>query len=203
MRQADITTLLRLPLLLIVIYTIVARANPLIVLFAIAVLFISDAADGYMGTQHRHTLPDFTHYLLEEAHLAKRRERKRAQAPGYAPFLDIAVDRIIEYAFWLTFTYLQILPWFVVVIIFVRNTIADALVFRKGRTFSTMESRFGRLASSHISRGAYAIIKAVNFAYLAMVAVASWPISVGYVATTVVVAFSLLRGAAEISEALR
>ncbi|MCL5239675.1 MAG: hypothetical protein M1286_04390 [Candidatus Marsarchaeota archaeon] len=203
MRSADATTLLRLPLLAIVIYAILVRAGAVAVLLALALLFASDAADGYMGTDHRHTLSDFVHYLLEEAHLARKRERRRPTPPGYAAYLDIAVDRVVEYGLWLAFTALYLLPWYVIVIVFIRNTIADALVVGKKKNFGNMKSGFGRIASSHISRGAYAILKAVNFGYLALVAVAAWPIGIGYVLTIGVVAFSLLRGAAEISEALR
>ena len=87
-------------------------------------------------------------------------------------------------------------------IIFVRNTLADFLAMRKGKTFAKMHSGFGRIASSHFSRGAYAVLKAVNFGYLALVFVAGWPIEIGYALTVIVIIFSLIRGAAEIYEAL-
>jgi phosphatidylglycerophosphate synthase len=203
MRKPDAASLLRIPLLLILVYAIEVRFNAAGVLILLAVLFISDSADGYLALGGSHSLPDFVRYLFEEARILRRKERKKPEPPRYAAYLDIAVDRIIEYALWLTFTLLSILPWFVIAIVFVRNTLADLLVFGRGKTFREMQTGFGRIASSHLSRGAYAILKAVNFGYLSLVAVAGWPAGVGYALTAAVVAFSLARGAAEISEALR
>jgi hypothetical protein len=103
---------------------------------------------------------------------------------------------------WLLFVYVAIVPSYVFAIIFTRNTIADFLVLRKRKTFSKMHSRFGLIASSHVSRGAYAALKAVNFAYLSLVFVAGWPVGIAYLLTGATVVFSLARGAAEIYEAL-
>ena len=203
MRESDAVSVLRIPLLALLVYSIAIRLNAVIVLLLLAVLFISDSADGYMAFSGRHSLPDFAHYLLEEARVLRGKARKRPAPPRYAAYLDIAIDRVIEYALWLAFTLLSILPWFVIAIVFARNTLADFLVTRRGKTFKGMRTGFGRIASSHVSRGAYAILKAVNFGYLAMVAVLGWPLSAAYALTAVVVVFSLLRGASEIYEALR
>lgn len=178
MRSADAVTLFRIALLAAVIYLITVASSAIAILLLIALLFALDWVDGFLAA------------------------REGKAPPKYGAYLDIAVDRIIEYAFWLLFTLLQILPWYVIAIIFVRNTIADYLVVGKGKTFGKMRTGFGRIASSHVSRGAYAVLKAVNFAYLALVAVAGWPLTIGYALTAAVVAFSLLRGASEIYEAL-
>ncbi|MDE1855452.1 MAG: CDP-alcohol phosphatidyltransferase family protein [Candidatus Micrarchaeota archaeon] len=184
MRSADMVSLFRLVVLALVIYLVLVKYSATVVIPLIVFLFLLDWVDGYLAAQD------------EKA------------PPRYGAYLDIAIDRIIEYAFWLLFTLLSILPWFVIAIVFARNTVADYLVTRKGMTFSSMKSGFGRIASSHIIRGAYAVLKAVNFAYLALIVVlglppSGWPILVAYGLTTVVVAFSLIRGAAEIHEALR
>ncbi|MDE1874388.1 MAG: hypothetical protein KGI04_04730 [Candidatus Micrarchaeota archaeon] len=203
MRKADVASLLRIPLLLLLVYAIAIRFNPVAVLLLLAILFVSDAADGYLTFDEKLSMRDFVHYLFEEAHVSKKRQRSRTTPPAHAAFLDIAIDRIVEYLLWLAFVVLAATPWFVLAIIFVRNSIADTLVFRKRRTFSEMHTAFGKIASSHVSRGAYAVLKAVNFAYLALVVTAGWPIVVGYALTAIVVAFSLARGAAEAYEALR
>lgn len=203
MRESDVVSILRIPLLVLLVYTVAIRFNAAVVLFLFVILFVSDSADGYMAFSGKHSLPDFVHYMLEETRVLRRKERKRGASPRYAAYLDIAVDRLVEYALWLTFTLLSLLPWFVIIIVFARNTLADFLVARRGKTFKEMRTGFGKIASSHASRGAYAILKAVNFAYLAMVAILGWQILIAYALTVLVVAFSLLRGASEIYEALR
>jgi len=203
MRSADVATLLRMPLLLATAYAIFAKANAVLVVALLAVLFLSDAADGYLATLGKHSFTDYVRYLLRKATGSKKGEKKfPRKMPAHAAYIDLAADRIIEYVLWLLFTQLQLLPWFIIAIIFVRNTIADFLVIRKKKTFSKMHSAFGKIASSHLSRGVYGALKAINFAYLSLVVVAGWPISIGYSLTLLVVAFSLLRGAAEIYESL-
>lgn len=203
MRTADAATLLRIPILLLTAYAIAIRFNALAVLFLLLVLFASDAADGYLARLGRHSVTDFASYLLEEAGLLKKKERKLPKkTPAYAAYLDIAVDRLIEYALWFTFVALLVTPWFVFVIIFARNMIVDILMVCKHKTFSKMSTAFGKIASSHLSRGAYAALKALNFGYLSLVVVLDWPLAIGYLLTALVVAFSLLRGAAESYETL-
>ena len=203
MRSADIATLLRMPLLLATAYAILVRANAVLVVFLMAVLFLSDSVDGYLATLGKHSLADYVTYLARKVTGSKKGKKKfPKKMPSYAAYIDLAADRIIEYALWLLFTLLQVIPWFVIVIVYVRNTIADTLVLRKKKTFAKMNSAFGKIASSHLSRGAYGALKAINFAYLSLVVVAGWPINIGYLLTLLVVAFSLLRGAAEIYESL-
>lgn len=202
MRSADAASLLRIPLLLIVVYAIGMHYIPIAVILLLIALFVSDAVDGYLAYTGKRTITDFISYLLEEGHLIRRKNRKRGQAPKHAAYLDLAVDRLVEYVLWLTFVLLQLLPWFVFAIILARNMLADALLLRKGKVYSRLRTTFGRVASSHLSRGAYAILKALNFGYLSLVAVAGWPVSIAYLLTSIVVIFSLARGAAEIYEAL-
>jgi len=202
MRSADVASLLRIPLLLIVVCAIVMHYSPIAVILLLILLFVSDATDGYLASAGEHTFLDFISYLLEEGHLISKKKRKSGHAPRYAAYLDLAVDRLIEYALWLTFVLLQVLPWIVFAIILVRNMLADVLLLRKGKVYSRLHTAFGRVASSHLSRGAYAILKAVNFGYLSLVVVANWPVSIAYLLTIIVVLFSLARGAAEVYEAL-
>lgn len=201
MRSADIVTSLRILFLFAVLYAVAVKVNAVAVVVLIIVLFLSDSLDGYMATLGRHSPQDFALYLLEEAR-GRRKRKFPKHMPGYAAYFDIAADRVVEYGFWLLFILLGLLPWFVFAIVFARNTLADFLVLRRGKSFAHMNTGFGRMASSHLSRGLYGALKAFTFIYLALVFVAGLPTLIGYVLTALVVAFSLLRGAAEIYEAL-
>ncbi len=202
MRSADMVSLLRLPLLAFLVYLVLIRFNPVVVVLVLFFLFISDAFDGYFATLGKHTLPDFLGYFWNEAMGRKKTKKFPKKMPKYAAYLDIAIDRIIDYTLWGLFTLLGLLPLIVIVVVFIRNTISDFLVVRSGKTFAKMHSAFGRIASSHIIRGANSALKAINFAFLALVFIAGWPIAIAYVLTAITVALILLRGAAEIYEAL-
>ncbi len=201
MRNADLVTSLRILFLFAVLYAIVVKVNAVAVVLLVILLFLSDTLDGYMATLGGHSPQDFILYMIDEARGIKKKKFPKTM-PAYAAYFDIAVDRVVEYGFWLLFIYLALLPWFVFVIVFARNTLADFLVLRRGKSFSSMHTGFGRIASSHVSRGAYGALKALAFIYLALVFIAGLPLIVGYAMVALVVAFSLLRGAAEIYEAL-
>ncbi len=202
MRSADVSSLLRIPLLFILAYTIFIKLNPVAVLILMLVLFVSDSIDGYLASSGKHSFLDFANYGLEEMHLVKRQKRVWKNIPKYAGYLDIAIDRLIEYVLWLTFILLSVLPWFVLAIVFVRNTIADYLVIGGGKGHREMQSAVGKIVSSPASRGGYGALKAINFGYLALVFISGWPVIIAYILTIIVVIFSLIRGAAEIYEAL-
>ena len=177
MRIADLVTLVRVVLVLLVAYFVLSRFSAAVILALIVLLFALDAADGY----------------------AAKKERKTT----YGARLDIAGDRAIEYVFWILYTYIGLLPLYVVFIIVLRNSFADAFVLAKNRSFARMKTGLGRIASSHISRGAYGALKAITFTYLALVFVAAWPISVGYALVGATVTYSVIRGVAEVEDALR
>ncbi len=201
MRSADLITSLRILFLFVVLYAVAVKINAVAAVLLIITLFLSDSLDGYMAALGEHSPVDFGKYLLDEAK-GNRKKRFPRHMPSYAAYFDIAVDRLVEYGFWLLFTLLSILPWFIFVIVFARNTLSDFLVLRRGKSFSSMHTGFGRIASSHFSRGLYGALKALAFIYLALVFIAGLPLAVGYALAAMVVAFSLLRGAAEIYEAL-
>ena len=54
--------------------------------------------------------------------------------------------------------------------------------------------------SSNIGRGFVNVVKFVTFAYLPFVYISGYPIIVGYVLVAVLVAYIMLRGAAELYE---
>lgn len=203
MRIADFLTLVRIILVFVIGYFIIIKLSAVLVVLLMVLMFVMDNLDGYFALSVRPSMSDFISYIRHEATGRERSSEKSSKKPPkYGAYLDIAGDRITEYTFWIIFTYLSILPLFVVLIIVVRNSLSDAFTASKGKTFSEMKSAFGRIASSHISRGLYGTLKAVNFIYLSLVFILGWPIWIGYLLTAIVVVFSLFRGSAEVYEAL-
>ncbi|MGI0141734.1 MAG: CDP-alcohol phosphatidyltransferase family protein [Candidatus Micrarchaeales archaeon] len=181
MRSADAVTLFRTLLMFLIAYMILAKYSPLPTVALIIIMFILDAVDGKL------------------AHWDMKRYGTKSK---YGPRLDVASDRIIEYVFWIVFTYLNIIPLFVLFIIIVRHSLVDALMGAKG-TSSKMKTKFAKIIySSDIWRGGINVVKAVTFIYLALVYTAGWPISIGYILTGILVAYILVRGAAEIWESI-
>ncbi len=66
-----------------------------------------------------------------------------------------------------------------------------------------MNSAFGKIAYSHLARGAIGVSKAVTFSYLVLMYLLNWPTIIGYALVAYVITFFLLRGAAEIYESVR
>jgi len=202
MRGADLVTTIRVALVFVIAYMIIIKLSALLIVPLMLIMFALDNLDGYLATSNAPSISNFLSYTRNEL---KGREMSRSKSskkpPKYGAALDIAGDRITEYTFWIVFTWLQILPVYVVLIIMTRNSIADALTLTKGKTFSKMKSSFGRVAASHASRATYQVVKASAIVYLSLVYVAGWPIWIGYLLTAAAVIYSLFRGAAEIYEA--
>lgn len=202
MRSADAITAVRIALVFVIAYLIILKASAVLVVVLFLVMFGMDNLDGYFATSRNPSLSDFASYIGSEIRGRERsRSKKAPKPPAYGAALDIAGDRITEYTFWILFTWLYLIPLYVVLIIMTRNCLADALTLSKGKTFSKMHSAFGRVASSHKSRALYQVVKSAAIIYLALVYLAAWPAWIGYVLVAVAVAYSLLRGAAEIYEA--
>jgi len=202
MRSADIVTAVRVALVFVIAYFIILRLSAVLVVLLFLVMFGMDNLDGYFATSGKPSVADFVSYLGREI---RGRERSRSKGamkpPKYGAALDIAGDRITEYTFWILFTWLYLIPLYVILIIMTRNCLADALTLSKGKTFSKMHSAFGRIASSHKSRALYQVVKSSAIIYMALVYLAAWPLWAGYALVAAAVAYSLLRGAAEIYEA--
>ena len=181
MRNADYVTIFRTAIIFLVVYLILIKWNAIGIILITLLAFVLDYFDGLLA---RHDM------------------KKGMKATHYGAALDIAGDRITEYAFWITFTYLNVIPFFVIFIILVRNSLSDALTLSKGKTFSNMRSGFGKIAYSHFSRGLYGTIKMLTFLYLIMVYLAGYNITVGYALVTILVVYGVLRGSAEIYESI-
>lgn len=201
MRSADAVTVGRVLLVFVIGYLIYLKFSAIATILLIIVAFLLDEVDGYLALgKHENIIK----YILTEAkgkHVYS--EEDVAKLPKYGSALDIAGDRITEYTFWIVFTYLHVVPLFILFIVIIRNSLSDAFTAASKKTFHNMHTRFGKIAYSHLARGAVGASKAVVFSYLALVYIFHWPASIGYVLVAYLITFFLLRGAAEIYEATR
>jgi phosphatidylglycerophosphate synthase len=203
MRSADLATAIRVALAFVIGYLIIIQASAILVVLLILLIVVLDNVDGYLARSGRPSLLGYLSYSGKEARgIEVPKDKDAKKAPKYGSGLDIAGDRITEYVFWIVFAYLRVIPLFVVFIFITRNSVSDALTLSAGKSFSKMRTKFGRVASSHASRGLYMASKTLAFIYLSLVYIAGWPAWIGYALTAIVVAGSLIRGSAEIYEAL-
>lgn len=181
MRNADLVVLIRTLIMFPIAYLILVKYNPAIIIFLILLTFFLDFVDGK---------------------LARADIKKGMKPTAYGPRLDVAGDRFAEYAFWIVFVYVGIVPLFVLLIVLLRHTFVDAFMGAKG-TSSKMKSGFARAAySSNAARGGIGVLKAVTFSYLTLVYILAYPIIIGYVLVAILVAYILIRGVAELYESI-
>ncbi len=208
MRSADAITLLRVLIIIAAAYLIVAKFNPIAIVLSIAVAMALDAVDGYFAVRQSSSgRVGFGMYLgaLSGNHAAAAKVRqfraKASRESRFGPRIDVAGDRAVEYILWITYTYVGILPLFVIFLVVLRHSFADAVMAAKG-TSSKMKTRFARIVySSNVGRAGINVVKFLAFAYLALMYVWGYPAIIGYMLVTILLAYILLRGAAEIYEA--
>lgn len=209
MRYADATTLLRVLLAVLVVYLILVKFNPIVTILLIAVTMLMDALDGYFAVMQESNgkvgFGTYIHALMGDkgaAETVRKYKLMIAKHAKYGARMDVAGDRAVEYLMWIVFTYVRILPIFVIIIIVIRHSFVDALMGNKG-TSSKMKSRFGYwVYSSNIGRGGINVVKFLAFAYLTLAYVWGYPLLIGYALTAILVAYILLRGAAEVYESI-
>jgi phosphatidylglycerophosphate synthase len=209
LRSADATTLFRVFLAILAIYLVIIKFNPFVIIILLAVAIILDAIDGFFAlyevskgkigflTYLKHSLGD----KKAKEHVAKYKAEISKIAPAGAR-IDVAGDRIIEFGFWMLFLYLHIVPLWIVIAVVIRHAFADALMGAKGTSMKAKTSIARRLYTSNLSRWGINVVKFVTFSYLVLVYVAGYPALIGTVLVYVLFAFIMLRGAAEIYEAL-
>jgi CDP-diacylglycerol---glycerol-3-phosphate 3-phosphatidyltransferase len=148
MSLANLITLARLPLLLILVglMFVPSFAARLVGLALLIVLFLMDWFDGYVA-------------------------RLRHEVTELGAVLDIALDRSVENILWVTFMYLGLVPLWVPIIFLIRSFIVDgirgAALARGHSGFGMMHSRLGRfLVASRFMRALYGLSKGVIFGLL-------------------------------------
>ncbi len=212
LRSADIITLFRIILVFFILYFVIIKLNSIIIIFILLIMFALDGVDGFAAVKEAGKLNNkkitFVKYI--KAAIGNQKYKKEiielkqniTKLSKYGPRLDVAGDRIIEYSFWILFTYLNIIPLFVILIIIVRNSFADALMAAKG-TSAKLKSKFARrLYSSNISRASSSILKILTFSYLIIVYINGYPILPGFVLVALLVIFIVIRGISEVYEGI-
>lgn len=210
MRKADLSTLLRIFLVAPILYLILIQYNPIapIAIFGISVLI--DGLDGYFAINEASNdsislISYATTAIFGSAKGKQNLEEIKSRINkkvAYGPRLDIASDRITEYSLWFIFTYLGIIPIFVLVLIIIRHSIVDAFMGVRG-TSSKMKTKFAKLFySSNAGRGWINVLKFVAFSYLMLVNASNYPIIYGYILVAALFSYIMLRGIAEVTESL-
>ncbi|MFA4902954.1 MAG: CDP-alcohol phosphatidyltransferase family protein [Desulfobaccales bacterium] len=148
MSLANLITLARLPLLLILVGLLFVPnfAARLCGLGLLIVLFLMDWFDGYVA-------------------------RLRQEVTELGAVLDIAIDRAVENILWITFMYLGLVPLWVPIIFLIRSFIVDSIrgvALTQGKSgFGMMHSALGRfLVASRFMRALYGLAKGVIFGLL-------------------------------------
>ena len=100
--------------------------------------------------------------------------RKRGETSDFGALLDITGDRIVENIYWIFFTAMGLISFWVPVIVVTRSMMVDIVrtrAFAEGKTAfgkkTMMQSGFTRfLTASPVSRTGYALAKAFAFCFL-------------------------------------
>ncbi|MDE1768823.1 MAG: hypothetical protein KGH64_03305 [Candidatus Micrarchaeota archaeon] len=208
MRSADATTLFRVALIAVVAYLILQRFNPIIIIVLIAAAMALDGVDGYFAVKEiAGSKISFMAYLKgalgnkAAAASVKAYKLKVSKKSKFGARMDVAGDRAVEYMLWIIYTYVNVVPLFVLFIIVIRHSFVDAVMASRG-TSSKMKTRFAQIVySSSLFRGGINVVKFLAFSYLALAYIWSYPMWIAYLLTGILVAYIMLRGAAEIYEA--
>jgi CDP-diacylglycerol--glycerol-3-phosphate 3-phosphatidyltransferase len=148
MSIANLITLARLPLLLILVGLLFVPSfgMRLLGLALLIVLFLMDWFDGYVA-------------------------RLRQEVTEIGTVLDIALDRSVENILWITFMYLGLAPLWVPIVFLIRSFVVDGIrgvALARGKSgFGMMHSPLGRfLVASRFMRALYGLAKVVTFGLL-------------------------------------
>lgn len=208
MRSADAATLFRVMLIVIVAYLILLKASPVVIILLIAIAMAMDAFDGYLAVNESSNgkvgLRLYLKSILgdeESRSVVKSYKGKRTKASRFGPRMDIAGDRAVEYILWIVYTYVNVIPLFVIFIVVLRHSFVDAVMAEKG-TSSKMKTKLAQIVySSNLWRGGINVVKFATFSYLSLVYIWGYPAVIGYALVAILVIYILVRGAAEIIEA--
>lgn len=151
MSTANIITLSRLPLLLLVVVLLyMPWAWALFTaLCLLPILYLMDWFDGYVA-------------------------RYKNQVTDLGSVLDIAIDRVVENVLWIVFAHQHKIPVWIPILFIVRSFVVDglrgyALAARGQSAFGMMHSKWGRfLVAGRFMRGLYGLAKGLAFGALTL-----------------------------------
>ncbi len=208
MRSADAVTVLRTAAIIVIAYLVLLKVNAFLLIFLFAIAIISDALDGFFAVREvskgKVGITEYAKGALGNIKIRTRMSEYKHKVSRLAPSgarIDVAGDRITEYVMWILFAFLHIVPLFVIFIIVIRHSFADALLASKG-TSSKMKSKFAKAVyASNISRFGINALKFLTFSYLMLIYIYSYPLWIGYVLIAALVIYIVMRGIAEVYEA--
>lgn len=186
MNRADAVTLFRTFLVFVIVYMVLSKLTPWVIVPVMALMFALDWADGY---------------------IAKGDAKKGRKPSWYGPRMDVAGDRITEYVLWILFVFLGIVPLIILLLIVVRHSFADALMGSRG-TSSKMKTGMARvLYASDFNRAGIGVVKFLTFSYLAWAYVTGslyGPfLYAAYVLIGILFVYIMVRGIAEIYDSVK
>ncbi|MEM3839104.1 MAG: CDP-alcohol phosphatidyltransferase family protein [Candidatus Micrarchaeaceae archaeon] len=210
MRAADAVTYFRVAVILFVAYLIIEKVNPIAIALLIAFAMLLDAFDGYAavweGSGGRISLIDYIRAAASRGAYAneiKKIKLRLARTAKHGPRIDVAGDRVVEYVLWIVYTYVAVIPLYVLFAVVIRHSFVDALMANRG-TSSKMKTKLAKVVySSSIGRGGINVVKFLAFSYLAFAYIWGWNIAVGYLLVAVLVAYIMVRGIAEAYESMQ
>ncbi len=210
MRAADGATYFRVALGILAAYLVIIRVSPVLITLLIAVAMALDAVDGYLAvwqaSSGKVSLIDYLRAAAGNAKHAKQIKaikQKVSESAKFGPRIDIAGDRVVEYVFWIVYSFVNVVPLFILIIIVIRHSFVDAFMAARG-TSSKMKTKFAQIVfASNLWRSGINVVKFLAFSYLAFVYVWGYPAWIGYVLVTILVAYILVRGAAEIYDSTK
>ena len=149
MNVANLITMLRFPLLVVVVLLLYfgGSAGQLLDAFLIVGLILMDSLDGIVA-------------------------RRRGEQTLIGSALDVAADRAVEIVLWVAFAHLGMIPIVFPLTVIIRGALTDSvrnIALQYGKSaHSMMRSSWGRwLVASGYMRTGYAVVKAVAFTLLA------------------------------------
>jgi CDP-diacylglycerol--glycerol-3-phosphate 3-phosphatidyltransferase len=151
MNVANLITVLRFPLLIIVVLLLYfgGTVGQLIDAPLIVALILMDSLDGIVA-------------------------RRRGEQTLVGSALDIAADRAVEIVLWVTYAHLELISVVIPLTVIIRGALTDSIrnvALQHGQSaHSMMRSSWGRwLVTSGYMRTGYGVVKAVAFVLLALV----------------------------------
>jgi CDP-diacylglycerol---glycerol-3-phosphate 3-phosphatidyltransferase len=158
--MANLITIGRLVLLFITIGLIYTRSFPVVAIMAVmvAIVFISDAADGFVA-------------------------RRQGSTSEFGAVLDIAGDRVVENALWIVFAHLGMIGVWAPLLVVTRGFFVDTM---RGVGYARGKSAFGEntmartpitrfLTASRFMRAFYGAAKGIAFVFLTALFAARLP----------------------------
>ncbi len=204
MRGADTVTVFRVLLVLFVAFLVLYRIFPFFAVLTLGIAIALDGVDGFVALKEasngKITLRQYFEHASgkkRSAYIDRIKQNISKKAP-WGPRFDVAGDRVTEYVMWILFLFVGILPFFVMIIIIIRHSFADAMMGLRGTSSKEASWLSRTFYKSNWSRASINVLKFLTFGYLILAYVLSYPMVIAYALIALCVGFIVLRGVAEV-----